>query len=168
MALTLAEGLVNAIKTYLDDNMAAKVGALNTEYGDGITLTATVATYKGIKSLKAIPNYPALFIISPSETIRPRAAHSAVEFEINAFVRIAVGILVIEQDSEKLQLRLYRYGRALIEMLMEAARDLNGWNLATDEDWSLDMESAPFSDGGQSAFVGEVAVEVRGSKLEWT
>ena len=38
VALTLAEGLVNAIKTYLDANMAAKLTALDAEYADGISL----------------------------------------------------------------------------------------------------------------------------------
>ena len=170
MALTLAEGLVNAIKTYLDANMAAKLTALDAEYGDGISLETAVATYKGIKSLQLIPNYPVLFIISPNQTVHVRAAYSATDVEINSLPTVAVGVVVVDPDNEVLQLRLYRYGRALVELLMEAsgARQLDGWSLATGEDWRLDTESAPFSREADSTFIGEVAVELRANKLEWT
>ena len=170
VALTLAEGLVNAIKAYLEANMAAKLTALDAEYADGISLETAVATYKGIKSLKLIPGYPVLFIISPNQTVHVRAAYSATDVEVNSLPTVAVGVVVVDVDNEVLQLRLYRYGRALVELLMEAsgARQLDGWSLATGEDWRLDTESAPFSREADSTFIGEVAVELRANKLEWT
>src|SRR3972149_2208979 len=150
--------------------MAAKLTAFDAEYADGISLATAVATYKGIKSLQLIQDYPVLFIISPNQSVHVRAAYSATEVEINSLPTVAVGVVVVDIDNEALQLRLYRYGRALVELLMAAsgARQLDGWSLATSEDWKLDTESAPFSRDADSSFIGEVGIELRANKIEAT
>src|SRR2546426_1200059 len=116
MAFTLAEGLVGQIKTYVEANLAAKVAALNTEYNDGITLEDRKTTVLGVKSLKSIEvgNYPAFYVFSTHGTYAGTVLGlNPVSAEIEAKPEIAVGILVIDQDTETLQKRLYRYSRAL-------------------------------------------------------
>ena len=44
---------------------------LNVEYADGITLEAPINIFLGLKSLKSIPHYPSMYIISPTSRFRP-------------------------------------------------------------------------------------------------
>jgi len=166
VTLTLTEGLVNAIVTYVEANLATKLTALNAEYDDGITLLPSVATYKGIKSLQSIPNYPAFFVISPEQTLRPWGISGATA-AIESKPKIYLGVLVIDADEESLQLRLYRYGRALIELVLagQGTASLGEWSLSADEDWTIDTEVGRF--GTQtSSFVGEVSLGLRANKIE--
>jgi len=168
MTLSLAEGLVNAIVAYVVGNIAGKLLALDIEYaGSGITLVAPVVTYKGLKSLGTIDNYPAFYAISMRQDIQPLAASGGRGIE--AMPEVSVGIVVLDQDMETLQIRLYRYGRALVELMLEghAFAGLDSWNLMTDQRWAVDMETGLLDREGQSSdFVGEVSLTMRGNKIE--
>ena len=167
MALGLAEDLVDVIVSYLEANLPAKLAALDAEYVDSIVLEPTVATYKGLKSLEEIPNYPVLYALSPTEAVQPRMI-SPTAAEVEARPELAVGVVVLDQDSETLQKRLYRYGRALTELLLDAWGNdsLQSWQFVTSEDWNVDMQSAAFARESASSFVGEVTLTVRGKRWE--
>ena len=167
MGFGLAEDLVDEVVTYLEANLAAKLAALDAEYPDSIALQMTVATQKGLKSLEEIPNYPVLYALSPAGIVRPRMI-SESSSEVDARPELSVGIVVLEQDSETLQKRLYRYGRALTELLIDGwgSNSLNNWQFLTSEDWNIDMQSGTFARESVGSFIGEVTLTVRGSRLE--
>ena len=167
MAFGLAEDLVDVVVSYLEANLPAKLTALDAEYTDAIVLDPTVATYKGLKSLEAIPNYPALYALSPRERLQPRAISPSAQ-DIEALPELSIGVVVLDQDNETLQKRLYRYARALSELLLDAwgNNSLNAWQFVTSEDWDIDMLSAEFTRESGTAFVGEVTLTVRGKRWE--
>lgn len=114
MALTLTEGAVDALNTYLQANMAAKLTALNTAYNDGITLAAPAAYYLDEMSLEEVPSFPIVFILGRRATVeRYNASFTDATHEID------IGVMVLEQTSETLQRRLYRYMRAIWELVVE-------------------------------------------------
>jgi hypothetical protein len=119
MTLKLIEGAVNATKTYLSDNMAAKLDVLDVEYADGITLDDIKAWYTAEK--KAVPEYPAVFILGERTTI---------DGEGNGWVKsthiITIAFMATNADEETLKKKLYRYIRAAMELLIEA-RSSAGW-----------------------------------------
>ena len=115
MALKLAEGLIDEVKAYLSANLAAKLTALDAEYGDGIVLLNAAAYYVGEKSLTTIPEYPAFFILAEQTTIENWQATFT-----DASHRLIIGAFILDQEGETLGRRIYRYGRAVWELLMEA------------------------------------------------
>jgi len=167
VALGLAEDLVDVVVAYLEANLPAKLAALDAEYTDAIVLESTIATYKGLKSLEEIPNYPVLYALSPTEAVQPRMI-SPTAVDVESRPELAVGVVVLEQDSETLQKRLYRYARALTELLLDGWGNdsLNQWQFVTSEDWNIDMQSAAFARESASSFVGEVTLTVRGKRWE--
>jgi len=118
MTLGLMEAAISAAKTYLAAGMAAKLTALNTEYGD-ITLADIKTWYTA--EVSAVPEYPAAFIL---------AENSPILGEGNGWVKSAhamtIAFLVGDANAETLRTRLYRYIRATIELLIEA-RSSAGW-----------------------------------------
>jgi hypothetical protein len=173
LAFTLAEGLATAVKTYVEANLTAKLTALKAEYNDGLALDATVKTFVGVKSLKSIPagDYPALYIFAPSQRFHPmQVVPGTTQAVGDSMPELAVGIIAQEQDSEKLQVQLYRYSRALVELLLQGmaatADPLASWILSTEEPWEIDTITARFSESEDSPFVGEATLVVRGFKTE--
>src|SRR3972149_3696018 len=166
MALGLAEDLVDTVVAYLEANLPAKLAALDAEYTDAIVLASTVATYKGLKSLEEIPNYPVLYALSPAGAVQPRMI-SPTAADVESRPGLSVGVVVLEQDSETLQKRLYRYARALTELLIDGwgANSLNNWQFLTSEDWNIDMQSGTFARESVGSFIGEGTLTVRGSRL---
>jgi hypothetical protein len=168
MTLALAEGLVDEVKAYLEANLATKLSALDVEYADSIILENSVETFIGIKSLHSIANYPVLYVLAPTTRIEPMAASGGTV--ITTKPAIIVGMLAVDPDSETLQIRLYRYARALVELMMEALGTgdlLSGWNLATDEEWEIDTETGQAgTESAASLFVGEISLAMRANKIE--
>jgi len=119
MALTLIEGVVDALKTYLEANMAAKLDVLDTEYGDGITLADIQKYY--IAEVQAIPEYPSIFILGDNVEVLGEGG-SWMKSGNNLDLIVFVG----DQDTTILRRRIYRYIRALIELLI-TARTSQGW-----------------------------------------
>jgi len=113
MTLKLIEGAVDAVKTYLSDNIAAKLDALDTEYADGITLDDIKAWY--VAEVQAVPEFPSVFILGES---------MPVDGEGNGWMKsqskLTIAVMATDQNPETLKRRLYRYIRALIELLIEA------------------------------------------------
>lgn len=168
MAYSLAEGFVDQLKTYMEANIATKVAALNTEYNDGITLATTVTTYVGIKSLRSVQDFPSLFILSPRESFRAMTVSGSSSVG-TIRPEVAVGVIVLDQDSETLQRRLYRYGRALLELILDgagAAGALGGWTIQTAEEWDIDTIAAEYSESDQSMYIGEATLTITANKIE--
>lgn len=118
MALVLIEAAIDAVKDYLNTNMTAKITALNTEYGD-FTLDSIKDYY--IAELSEIPEQPAILVLADS---------TSVEREGDNYVRgshhMTIVVVATDQDAEQLRRRLYRYVRAIVELLREA-RSSEGW-----------------------------------------
>ncbi len=112
MPLKLIEGVVDDLKTYLSANMGAKLVSLNLEYADAL-LTGIKAYY--IAEQTSIPEFPSIIIIG-DETIP--------DLEGNGWMHsnhaITIACLAINQDTEILKRLLYRYMRAVIELLIES------------------------------------------------
>lgn len=115
MAWKMAEDAIDAIKTYLSANLAAKVTAVNAAINDSITLPAPAAFYVGQKSLSSVQNYPAFFLLATgADLLGWNNSYTDGEYEIN------IAFLVMNQDPEVIQRMLYRYTRALWECLVDA------------------------------------------------
>ena len=157
MTLTLAEGLVDALNTYITANIVAKLAALDTEYTDALVLTAPVATYVGIKSLLSVAQYPSLYIILPDQTFQPRSSTGGATKPT-----VFMGIVEQDMDPEVLQRKLYRYGRALVELTLAASpASIAGWAIATDEEWQIDTQSGLFTDTDRTTATSDVWLRVR-------
>lgn len=116
MTLTLMEGAINAVKNYLDENMAAKLDELDTEYDDGITLADIEAYY--LAETLAVPKMPAIYVLGD---------RTEVEAEGPGYMKVAhymsIAVLVTDPVNETLRKRLYRHIRAIIELLRDARSD---------------------------------------------
>lgn len=157
------EGAVEAVKSYVETNLAAKLTALNTEYADGITLEDRKITYKGRKSLSTIDRYPAMYVFSPSG----RFTMEMSEFG-TSLPDINLGMVVLDQNRERLQTRLYRYERAFKELIAKAEVDgiTDGWLLAAEGDWEFDNVTARHTEDEDSDFVGELTMSFKVQKGE--
>lgn len=156
MTVTLAEGLVIKVRDYFTANMATRLTALNAEYADTIVLT-NPETYKlGRKSLRSIPEKCVGFVYAPTQRLT-----GSTQAGTRVFVTLNTGVFVVDQDSETLDRRLYRYGRAIHELLIagETANAWPGWVMPTDEPWTIDTEAAE-PEGTDSDYLGLVVVQV--------
>jgi len=119
VVLALIEKVVDDLNTYLTANMAAKLTALNTEYSDGITLV-DIKTYY-IAEVQAIPEYPSIFLLGDNVEVLSEGG-SWLKSGNNLDIIVFVG----DPNTTTLRRRIYRYIRALIELLV-AARTSQGW-----------------------------------------
>lgn len=126
MAWTMVEGLIDAIKTYLTTNLPAKLDALDTEYPDTIVLEDLVTWYVGQKSIESIQEYPAGFVLANETSIEYWNNTSS-----NGMHEITISVIVLDQDPEIMQRRVYRYARAVWETLVSAhfASALSGFKI---------------------------------------
>lgn len=117
MGMTLIEGVITSLKSNLSTNMAAKITALNAEYADTITLANVAAWY--IAEQSAVPEYPSVFILG--DRTKPTFQNLT---NLDASHEITLTVMVTDQDTQVLKKRLYRYVRALVEVLNTAATTL--------------------------------------------
>jgi hypothetical protein len=117
MTLKMAEGAVAALVTYLGTNFAAKVAALNTEYGD--TLLTMPASFNTTEILEA-EAFPVIEVLCDRTRI-----HAIGGGYIGTTHPITIICTVMDDSDsgeEKANLRkqVYRYARAIIELLRTA------------------------------------------------
>ncbi len=110
MTIALMESAIDSVKDYLNTNMPAKLDALDAEYDDGIALVDIKAYYKA--EVLALPEYPAIFVLGDWTDITADGPT-----HMQAPHHISVIILMGDQDTEILRKRLYRYVRAIVEVL---------------------------------------------------
>ncbi len=122
MTVSGPEGLSDAVNAYLLAQLPAKLNALDTEYNDGITLDDIVDFFVGEKTLMDVQSYPSIFTLVPEWNI-----NSFKSTDIDATYSAVIGIMVMEQDTEVLRRKLYRYIRAIIELLIAAQANTLIW-----------------------------------------
>jgi len=141
--------------------MATKIAALNTRYSSTpLTLLDPASNaYKGVKRLQSIPTYPAIYILASEQIFN---AQSTTTGRVKPTIQL--GIVERNQDGDTLHVALYRYGLALIELLLTASGDgvtLPGWTIATDQDWVCTFDATSLTDSTGSSWVGEVNLEIQ-------
>ena len=120
MTMELIEGAIDALKDYLKSNMAPKLDALDAEYGD-FKLANIKEWY--VAELTAIPSYPAIIILGDATNI-PVEGSGWLKGEHD----ITIACLATDQETERLRRRLYRYIRAVVEVLI-ASRPTLGYTV---------------------------------------
>lgn len=131
MSLGLMEGAIDALKSYLSENIAAKLDELDAEYDDGITLDDIRNWY--VAEASSMPAFPSVMILGEDTDVLGEGGGW-----MNSGNRVSISVLVGDTNSENLRRRLYRYIRAFIELLV-AARTSDGWTR------TLTFEKANFS-----------------------
>jgi len=175
MTFEMAEGFVDALEAYLETTLAAKLNALDTEYTDAIVLEDPVTSpsgrfaYVGVKNLQDIPQFPVLYIVSTTSAAEPWEAYAG-EQSMKSKPQVYVGVVVADPDEESLQLRLYRYARAITELLLAAlgAHDLDGWDIVgpMEIDTLAGGPVKTVADDESATYYGEVSIGFRGQKTE--
>ena len=155
MALTLMEGTIDAVESYLNTNMAAKLDTLDSEYNDGITLD-DIQTYYKAETL-AVPELPSIYVIG-NRTV-PEAEGPTY---LKAAHYMTIAVMVGDANTETLRKRLYRHIRAIVEVLRAARDD------ATFVSKAVVFDTFEFSPmyGRTGAFLQDARVECHISTVE--
>lgn len=113
MGMTGMEAVVKGVYTVLSAGWAAKVTALNTEYGAGITLASPgdYAYYDKSFSAEELPGVTIQGLESPADEAKYR--NGQVERH-----RVYVEVTQQGDDIENLEFELMRYARLVKEVLM--------------------------------------------------
>jgi len=117
------ENSITLIKEYLEDNLGAKLDALDTVYGDSITLEDIEAWY--VAEIPAAPAYPVGIILGERIETREQPGY------VGLFEVISVAALVTDVNAETLRRRLYRYIRAFAEVI-DSGQSTMGLNIFLD------------------------------------
>ena len=111
MTVALAEDVVTKLLAYFGTNMPAKLAALNAEYNDGVTL-GDLSYYDAEQ--EELPTAASLFVLADSTDMRERGGGRAW---ITNRTAITLVVLVTDMNTSALRRKLYRYLRALVELL---------------------------------------------------
>lgn len=139
MTVELIEAAMNALSAHLQDNMAAKLVALEVEYAD-FELDDIRAWYLGEIPIE-LPEYPSI-VIRASSMLPDIVRNSNVD-AVSAFdVICLVGDVDVEQRFRKLA----RYARAVFELLHDG---VTGYIVVCSGEWRFSevMPSSPFLQG---------------------
>jgi hypothetical protein len=150
MSFELMEKVVDDFEEYLKTNMPAKLDALEVEYADTITLDDIKAYY--IAEEKSIPEYPAVFILGDNVVPTQQGASW-----INGQFNFTIACITIDQDSQTLKRKLYRYMRAIAE-LVKTCQSANKVDIG-------DIEYSPIY-GNDDAFLSDARIIVTVIKTE--
>jgi len=147
------EGAVDTIYDYLHTNIAAKLNTLDTEYGDFV-LKDIKKWYKA--EVSESPGFPSLFVLADSAELIGEGdgwlgmAHS-----------ITIGIIATNPNTLRLRQMLWRYTRAVIELII-AARSSVGY--------VMQIRNVEYSDlyGRGDDYLGDTRINLVMSKYENT
>lgn len=155
MSWDLAEGCINAIKAALESLLPAKLTALNAVYGD-TDLVNPVAYFVTENDLDEVAQTPIVVILADESTGEGFRSTLTIE----TFVGARIIVLVEDDRYEFLRRRVYRFGRAIFEVITDAKRagSLGGWQPVGQ--WRLDYTPL-ITNEARSKFV-------QGMTLEWT
>lgn len=149
-----AEGLVDSVNTYLQANLAAKLDAIDTELSDSLVLEDVVAWYTSEKDLASVQGYPSVFILATDgQIVGWNASYQNLECDVT------IAILVLDQTPEDLKKRVYRYVRAIWEVITtgHAARSYGAWQIIG----SPQLAWTPIFQDDNSQFISEGRVVFR-------
>lgn len=112
----LTEGIVDKLLAYFEANLPAKIRALNAEYADDIKLKPPErgGYYAGEKALLDGSDYPRIFVVGEGWT--PTRYNQNMT---DADHRVLIIAGVKSDDTSVLQRQMYRYGRAIWELVVE-------------------------------------------------
>lgn len=151
MSFGLIEEAIDTIKDYLETNMPVRLDTLDAEYGD-FELEDIIQWY--IAELTAIPAYPSVLLLGD---------YTEITGEGEGWLRgehvITIVCLITDQETERLRRRLYRYIRAMVELLKEGRADFG---------YAIVFERIEFSPlyGRGSDFLGDSRLVVKLGKYE--
>ncbi len=111
MTLTLIEGAIDALYTYLEANMAAKVVAINARYADAYVLENIKTWYRG-NFPHSLPEHPSIVLEGANWT--PRMQKST-DLYGNCVINIVV-LYGSDKPEDRFRI-LSRYAIAVIELL---------------------------------------------------
>ncbi len=155
--MTGMEAVLAAVETTLSTNMAAKVAALNTEYGAGITLV-NIATYEWFAKSFAAQDYP-VCVLDPVRSIPENRYIGAMTERHNLIVFVAD----TDSNARNLIKKLLRYARAVREILI-THHTLGGVSASVS---IISTSYSPtFENEGKSRYLKTVAVEIEIYKEE--
>lgn len=157
MGMTGMEAVMEAVQDTLSTYMAAKVAALNTEYGDGITLT-TIATYEWYEKNFAAQEYPAIVL----DDVRSDPTERYVG-AMNETHKLIIFIADTDGNAKTLKKKLYRYARAVKEILT-TYYDLGGVTISAG--YASTSYSPTFANEKKSRYLRTIAVEMDFEKEE--
>lgn len=124
----LAEAVVDDLVSLLSSQLASKLAAIETEMGDGVTLAPPASVIVGER---AAAEWPALWVHA-TRSSRPidenREAYDG-QFPLGTWVHgMQITIAATDPDSpDRLRRRLYRYVRAITEVINDAEHDTARW-----------------------------------------
>jgi len=141
MAWTTSEDLVDKVKAYLNTNFGAKATALNSEYDDGISISAPGVYIVGEIPLQHVNKWPSCYIFADSATFSPFAMAAAGTGNLDASVELTVGVLdkSVPSNGDALRRKGYRYVRAIYELIIEASVG-GGLTDATNGGWVVEAQ----------------------------
>ena len=113
MSTYFVENVIDQIYTILYASIAAKLDTIDTEKDDGIVLDDIVKWYK-CQKIK-IGRYPSIEIFPTSS---PGENHTA--YGVRSEHEISIRISEVGSDEEELFKRIWRYLRAITEILMDS------------------------------------------------
>jgi hypothetical protein len=113
MALELIEAAVDALDTYLETNLPAKITVLNARYADTVILDDIAEWFIGAMPPNA-PKFPALIIVAQN-TEPKRIAINSPTLTIDNDIEIIV-VVGSEKIEERFR-RLARYAVGIVELL---------------------------------------------------
>ncbi len=116
MAWEFAEGLVNEILAYLAANLPAKLDVIDAAINDGITLRDPTEYLRRDPAVnpKLSGTLPVLFAMVPNGQVTMFKETAADQEHI-----LWIYLLERATDAEDLKKRIYRYGRAIFEVLVD-------------------------------------------------
>jgi len=153
MTLALIEGAIDAVKGYLETNIVAKLDILDAEYGD-FALDDIKGWY--IAEQPSIPEYPSVFVLGDTTAIIGEGAGW-----MQASHTLSIICFVGDQDTAQLRRKLYRYIRAMIELLIRA-RTVLGYVITFDR-----VDFTPMY-GREGTFLSDARLIASFSKYENT
>jgi len=163
MAFTFAEGLVDEIIAYLEDNLPAKLATITIQLADGIILAEPVEYLRREPGgIRAITNIPSVFVIVPRYEIQ-----NWHETDADQMHNLWIYLVDVATNPETLRKRLYRYGRAIWETLVDHRFDATTvptWKLGGGERPVVDFGAALV--GPQTQAMADVKLELVYEKLE--
>lgn len=120
MTLALIEGAVDALSTYLQANISAKVTELNSRYGDSVTLIDPIDWYIGAYP-HSMPANPSVALVGmgwiPEEGGQRKA-------NIDVLSRVDIAVFVGDNEIEARFRKLARYALGMVEMLKAGKGDM--------------------------------------------
>lgn len=159
MTWTLAEQLVDDLVSYFDTNLPGRLDLIDAEIGGSITLADITGWDIAEAELDSVQSWPRGVILVPNTTLLEwRGA------QVKGKHGVLIGILVLDQDKGDLRRRLYRYGRAIFEELVDAHGDgAFTWDVGLG---ATIINFSPLFTNAPGQFVADVQIEVQLQKTE--